>query len=106
MEISQPDILLGSDQSRHSQELQFRGKVKEGLHELKTQVTTQPFLCLAIAFLAGLVSHTFPARMIFLVLMKLASWLLGPAMLVLGVLKVTDLFFGLKTSESKIWQRP
>jgi hypothetical protein len=106
MEISQPDNLLRPEQSQHSRELQFQKKVKEGLGDLKTQVTSQPFLCLAIAFLAGLVSHTFPARMIFLVVMKVASWLLGPAMLVLGVLKVTDLFFGLPTSESKIWQRP
>jgi hypothetical protein len=103
MENSQTDILWGSPKAR---DLQFQKKVEEGLSELKTHVTEQPFLCLAVAFLAGLVSRTFPARMIFLVVMKVTSWLAGPAMLMLGVLKVTDLFFGLRTSEPKIVQQP
>jgi hypothetical protein len=90
MEISQPDISLGSAQSRKAAYLELADR----LSELKADLAERPFLWLAIAFIAGVVSHTFPVRMLFLVVLRLVSWLAGPAILLLGVIKISDLFSG------------
>jgi hypothetical protein len=90
MEISQPDISLGSAQSRKAAYLELEDR----LNELKADLAERPFLWLAIAFIAGVVSDTFPVRMLFLVVLRLVSWLAGPAILLLGVIKISDLFSG------------
>jgi hypothetical protein len=92
MEISQPDVSVRLEQTRETADLQFLKQLEDRLNELKADVAERPFLCLAIAFIAGFVSHTFPARMLLLVVVRLVSWLLGPAILLMGVLKLSDLF--------------
>jgi hypothetical protein len=79
MEISQDDRLLISEQTRDAGDLDWKSKFEDYLRELKKEVGEQPFLCLAIAFLSGLISHTFPARFLFRVLARLVSWSVGPA---------------------------
>jgi hypothetical protein len=52
------------------------------------------------------VANTFPAKLLFLVIVRLFSWLLGPALLVMGVVKLSDLFFSSVAKEQAIVQRP
>ena len=92
MEISQPDVSLSSEQGRKAAYLQFQKQLQDRLNQLKADLTERPFLWLAIAFFAGVVSHTFPVRIFFLVVLRLVSWLAGPAMLLMGVIKISDLF--------------
>jgi hypothetical protein len=92
MEIPQADALLRSEQSTKAGDLRLQNKLEDCLNELKAEVTERPFLSVALAFTAGLVSHTFPARMLFYMLMRVASWLVGPAILLLGIFKLNDFF--------------
>jgi hypothetical protein len=106
METSQADRLLISEQSREAGDLHLKSKLEDYLRELKKEVAEQPFLCLAIAFLAGLVSHTFPARLLFRVLAKLVSWLVGPAILLLGIFRFSELLTKLKRNQPTVLQQP
>jgi hypothetical protein len=106
MEISQDDRLLISEQTRDTGDLDWKSKFEDYLRELKKEVGEQPFLCLAIAFLSGLISHTFPARFLFRVLAKLVSWSVGPAILLLGIFKLSELLTKLKRNESTVLQHP
>lgn len=106
MEISQADRLLISEQTREEGDLHLKSKLEDYLRELKKEVAGQPFLCLAIAFLAGLISHTFPARLLFLVLAKLVSWSVKPAILLLGIFKFSELLTKLKRNEPTVVQHP
>ena len=83
---------MNSEQGRKAAYRQFQKQLEDRLNELKADITEQPFLWLAIAFIAGVVSHTFPVRILFLVVLRLISWLAGPAILLMGVIKISDLF--------------
>ncbi len=106
MEISQPDISLRPAQGRQVSAPPFQMQLEEGLNELKADVTERPFLWLAIAFFAGFVSHTFPVRVLFLVVLRLVTWLSGPVILLMGVMKISDMFSGSRRNEPTILQRP
>ena len=77
-------------QNRTTAKLQKQ--LEDGLREFKAEITERPFLYLAIAFIAGFVSWTFPVRLIFSALRRLVSFLLGPAILLIGILKISELF--------------
>jgi hypothetical protein len=70
----------------------FRQECQEHLNRLKEQVVQRPFLSLALAFTAGLLAQTFPVRLLLLAVVKILSWLAGPAILVLGGVKAFEIF--------------
>jgi hypothetical protein len=88
----QTDTLIRPEKSAASGHLQLPEEWKEELRKFQANVTARPFLYLAIAFFAGFVSQTFPVRLIFAVLMRVVSWISGPAILVLGAVKISELF--------------
>jgi len=90
METSQPDTSPRPQQNRKMAELQKH--LEDGLNEFKAEVTERPLLYLAFAFIAGFISWTFPIRLIFSALTRLVSFLSGPAMLLIGILKISELF--------------
>ena len=92
METSQADTSTKQKQNRKMPETRLLSHLHDELEEFKTDVTERPFLYLAIAFIAGLASWTFPVRMVFLALTRLVSFLLGPAVLLIGILKIKELF--------------
>jgi hypothetical protein len=92
MQIPQPDILLRSERSRNAANPEFQKRFEDGLNELKADVTERPSLWLAIAFVTGFLCHTFPIRVLFMVLVRLVSWLSGPVILLMGIIKISDLF--------------
>ncbi len=107
MEISQPEISLRSEQSRKKAYLQLQKQLEDRLNELKADLAERPFLWLAIAFIAGVISHTFPVRILFQVVLRLVSWLAGPAILLMGVIKISDLFSGCsRRNMQTIMERP
>lgn len=106
MEVSQPDISSSPGESRKAAGSQFQKQLEDCLGELKVDVTERPFLWLAIAFTAGFISHTFPVRMLFLVVVRLVSWLAGPAILLMGLIKISDLFSSSQRNAPTILQRP
>jgi len=85
---------------------QFQQQLEDRWQAVKADVKEHPFLYLAMAFVTGVVSNTFPARMIFLVVMRIVSWLLGPAILLLGVFKLNDLFSGSRRTQPTVLVRP
>ena len=86
--------------------LQFQKQLEDRLNELKADITERPFLWLAIAFIAGVVSHTFPIKVLLLVVLRVVFWLVGPAILLMGVIKISDLFSGPRRNAPTIPQRP
>ena len=62
MDISQPDISLTSEQRWKAPYLQFQKQLEDRLNEVKADLVERPVLWLAIAFIAGVVSRTFPVR--------------------------------------------
>jgi hypothetical protein len=101
MQMVQPDISSRTEQ-RAKTPGQFQQQLEDRLHALKGEVSEQPFLCLAVAIGAAFVLNTFPARVLFLLAWKVISWLLGPAILLLGVFKLGDLFSGPKRTEPSV----
>jgi hypothetical protein len=93
MEKSQADILDRKQQGRKTAELRIQEQVEEGLNEFRREVIERPFLYVIIAFVAGFVSQSFPVRLVFSALLRLISFLSGPAILALGILKIRELFF-------------
>jgi len=91
METSQADTFPKQNQNGKMAETRLLSHLQDELEEFKADVTERPFLYLAIAFIAGLASWTFPVRMVFLALTRLVSFLLGPAILVIGILKIKEL---------------
>jgi hypothetical protein len=91
MDISQQDVSSRPEQGYRAAKLQYGKELEDRLHELRGDAAARPFLYLAVAFGLGFVSNTFPARMIFLILMRVLSWLVGPVILVLGVMKLSNL---------------
>jgi hypothetical protein len=91
MDLSQQDVSSVTDQELRAAKVQYREELEDRLNEFRKDAATRPFLYVAIAFAAGFVSNTFPARMLFLIVMRVLSWLMGPAILVLGVIKLSKL---------------
>ena len=91
MDLSQQDVSSVPEQGLRAAKLQYREELEDRLNGLRADAAARPFLYLAIAFAAGFVSNTFPARMLFLIVMRVLSWLLGPVILVLGVIKLSKL---------------
>jgi hypothetical protein len=107
MEISPHDISSRSGQSWKAIYLQFQKQWEDRLDELKVDLVERPFVWLTIAFIAGVVAQTFPVRILFLVVLRLVSWLTIPAILLLGVIKISDLFCGCSSGNAKtIRERP
>jgi hypothetical protein len=106
MEVSPPDISSIPEQGRKARGPQFQKQLQDSLTELKVEVTERPFLWLAIAFIAGSISHTFPVRMLFFVAVRLVSWLAGPAILLMGMMKICELFSSPQRNAPTILQRP
>jgi hypothetical protein len=90
MDTSQTGISLRQQEKRGRSEPQIQKQLEEGLNKF----IERPFSYVGIAFAAGFVSRTFPARLIFSALLRLLSFLSGPAILVLGILKVRELVSG------------
>jgi hypothetical protein len=99
MDTAQTDVTLRSEQSPKASDLQFQKQLEDRLNELKADVAQRPFLWLVIAFISGFVSNSFPARMLFVVVVRIISWLLGPAILLMGIVKISDLFFSSRAPE-------
>jgi len=106
MEIIQPDVPLRPEQNWKAADLQFQKQVARRLNKFKSDVSARPIHFLAIAFVAGFASNTVPARILFRVIVRLVSWLLGPAILVMGVIKISDLFSSSPRNELTILQQP
>jgi hypothetical protein len=92
METSQFDTTSRPEQNCTTARLQLQKQLEDGLSEFKAQITERPFLYLAMAFIAGFISWTFPVRLIFSALRRLVSFLLGPAILLIGILKISEIF--------------
>src|SRR6516162_2946653 len=73
-------------------EFMLQKQLKERLDQFKAEVAQRPFFCITIAFLAGLFSWTFPVRLVLSALLRLLCLLLGPAILLMGMLKISELF--------------
>ncbi len=106
MEISQPNITLKQEPGWPAAENGFQIQLEHRLNELKADVIERPFLYSGIAFLAGFLSNTLPARILFLLVARVVSWLSVPAVLVLGIIKLIDLFSGLRRSEPMLLHKP
>ena len=106
MEISRPDLSLRPEQSRKTPDLQFQKQLEDGLNELKADVADRPYLWLAIAFVSGFLSHTFPVRLLFFVVMRLFSWLAGPIILLMGIIKISDILSTQRKYEPTILPHP
>jgi hypothetical protein len=92
METSQADTPPSWQKQNHKMaESRLLNDLEDRLEEFKGEVTERPFLYLAIAFVAGFASWTFPVRLIFSVLTRLVSFLFGPAILLMGILKIKEL---------------
>jgi hypothetical protein len=89
METSQADILNRKQQGRKTAE--FQKRVEESLNEFRREVIERPFMYLVLAFATGFVSQSFPVRLVFSALLRLVSFLSGPAILTLGILKIREL---------------
>ena len=105
MEISEPNISFKHEPGSKSVD-QLQQQLADRWQAVKADVREHPFLYLAIAFVTGVVSNTFPARMLFLIVMRIISWLSGPAILLLGVFKLSDLFSGSRRTETTVLLRP
>jgi len=106
MEITTADITWNSGTGRKAATHKFQQQMQDYFNQLKANVSERPFLYSALAFVAGFVANTFPAKLLFLVIVRLLSWLLGPALLVMGVVKLSDLFLSPAPKEQTIVQRP
>jgi type III secretory pathway component EscR len=71
--------------------LPLREECKQRLNRLKQDIVQRPFFSLAIAFAAGLLSQTFPVRLLFVLVFKVVSWLASPVILALGAVKVFEI---------------
>jgi hypothetical protein len=91
METSQIDIPRRRQQRRKTAEAQLEKQLEVGVNEFRAEVIERPFLYLGLAFAGGLLSRTFPVRLIFSVLLRLVSILSGPALLLMGILKIREL---------------
>jgi len=103
--MSQSNESLGAERGGKVVSPEFQRQFEARLHQLKAEMAARPFFYSAIAFITGFVSNTFPARVLFLVIVRLVSWLLGPAILLMGVIKLSDLFSGFRKDEPIVLKR-
>ena len=61
MDLSQQDVSSVPEQGLRAAKLQYGEELEDRLNGLRTDAAARPFLYLAIAFVAGFVSNTFPA---------------------------------------------
>jgi len=101
MEIS-PNITSRPESDRGSAEL----RLEHRLHEFKADMAERPFLYAGIAFVAGFIANTYPARILFLVVARLVSWFAAPAILFMGVMKLSNLLSSSTPDEPTILRRP
>ena len=95
METSQADTPPSwQKQDREIAESRLLNDLENRLEEFRADVAERPFLHLAIAFVAGFFSWTFPVRLIFSALTRLISFLLGPVILLIGILRISELLSG------------
>lgn len=106
MEISQTNITLKPDQGWKATERRFLIQVEHRLNEFKADVIERPFLYSGIAFLAGFLSNTLPARILFLLVARVVSWLSVPAVLAMGIVTLTDFFSSPRRSEPTLLHKP
>jgi len=105
MEIS-PNVTLRPEPDQKRAEVRFQQQWEQRLNELKVGIAERPLLYGGIAFVAGFLSNTYPARILFQLLARLVSWFSVPAILLLGVLKLSNLLSIPKRNEPTILQRP
>jgi hypothetical protein len=105
MEIS-PNIASRPESDRRSADSDFQPRLEHRLHEVKTDMAERPFLYAGIAFIAGFIANTYPARILFLVLARLVSWFAAPVVLLVGVMKLSNLLSSSRLEEPTILQRP
>ena len=101
MEIS-PNITSRPKSDRGAAEL----RLEHRLHEFKADMAERPFLYAGIAFVAGFIANTYPARILLLVVARLVSWFAAPALLLMGVMKLSNLVSSSRLDEPTILQRP
>jgi hypothetical protein len=89
-----------------SAEAHFQLQLEHRLHELKADIVERPFVYAGIAFVAGFIANTYPAKILFLVLARVVSFLAAPALLLVGVLKLSNLLSGSRPEEPSVLQRP
>ena len=106
MEMTTADITWNSEAGRKAATQKIQQQMQDYFNQLKADVSERPFLYSALAFVAGFVANTFPAKLLFLVIVRILSWLLGPALLVMGVVKLSDLFLSPAPKEETIVQHP
>jgi hypothetical protein len=100
MDRSQPEVSSMPEQGLRAAKLQYRRELEDRLNELRADAVARPFLYLTMAFAAGFVSNTFLARMLFLIVMRVLSWLMGPVILVLGIMKLSNLIANTPTFQA------
>jgi hypothetical protein len=100
MDLSQQDVSSMPEQGLRAAKLNYRKELEDRLHELRADAAARPFLYLAMAFALGFVANTFPARMLIMIVMRLLSWLMGPVILVLGVMKLSTVIADARTLEA------
>jgi hypothetical protein len=105
MQTLQPDTPSTREQGPRAAS-RFQQQMEDRFGAFKAEVSEEPFLYLAFAFVTGFVLNTFPAKVLFLIGWRLISWLLGPAILLLGVLKLGDLFPGSRQTQPTVLVRP
>jgi hypothetical protein len=101
-----PNVTLKPEANRRSADPRFQLRLEHRLQELKAEMAERPFLYAGIAFAAGFVANTYPARILFLVVARLVSWFAAPAIVVMGVMKLSNLLSNSTPAEPTILQRP
>src|ERR1700676_4599120 len=99
MEIS-PNITSRPESDRGSAKLRLQHR----LHDFKADMAERPFLYAGIPFVAGFIANTYPARILFLVVARLVSWFAAPAILLMGVMKLSSLLAGSRPEEPTLVQ--
>jgi hypothetical protein len=106
MEISQPNVTLRPETNWESNERRFQPQFEHRLNKLKADIAERPFFYSSIAFAAGFLSNTFPARVLIVVLTRVLSWLSVPAILVMGLIQLSHLLSDSRPNKPTLLQRP
>jgi len=106
MEISQPNVTLRPETGWGSNEMRFQPRIEHRLNELKADIADRPFFYSGVAFAAGFLSNTFPARVLFAVLTRVLSWLSVPAILVMGLIQLSHLLSDSRPNNPTLVERP
>jgi hypothetical protein len=104
MEMSS-NVTSRPESGHHSADPQFQLRLENRLHELKADIAERPLVYAGIAFVGGFVANTYPARILLLVVARLVSWLAAPALLLVGIMKLTQLLSNSRPDEPTILQR-